>query len=152
MAARRKSRAGVWLAVTLPMLALTAFLVTGLAVPGFLVSDKNGSWVAGDADKLSGPRQVATALVDGVNDGDKVALHDLTCSDADGDLDPNIENVRQLRDAKLQVIRKVSDEKVIARITISLDNMRVLVHSDIRKQDSHWCWQDWKAAGELAEI
>lgn len=152
VAAKRKRSTGLWFAIALPALALAAFLVAGLALPGFLVSNGGGSWTKGGGKGMGGPRQVATALVDGVNDRNKGALHDLTCSGADGELDPNIENVNELRDAKLQVLKKVSDEKVVARMTISVANTRVIVHSDIRKENSHWCWQDWNAAGELADI
>src|SRR5699024_5163069 len=95
--AKRQSRALVWLSVSVPTLALAAFLVTGLAVPGFLVSDTRGPSIPREAANPTGPREVATALVAGVNERDKGALHALTCSGADSELAPNIARIGALR-------------------------------------------------------
>ena len=150
-APRPKRRTAVWLTVSIAALGLVALLVTGLAFPGFLVSDDQGSVPSRDGE-LTEPRQVATALVDGVNDSDRPALHALTCADANGGLDPNIEHVNVLTDAELQTVRQVSEEKVVARLAITLEDTRMLVRSDLRKEESHWCWQNWNVAGELADI
>src|SRR5699024_4347472 len=129
---KRKARGLVWLTVSVPTLALAALLVAGLAFPGFLVSDPRGHSPGRGGANLTGPREVATALVSGVNERDKGALHALTCSDANSGLAPNIARIGELSDAELRVVDRVSDEKVVARMAITLDDTRMLVHSDIR--------------------
>lgn len=148
----RKRHTGLWVTLSTVAAGLVVFLVTGFAAPGFLLGDQEGGPHAGSGGDISDPKQLALALVDGVNARDKQTLHKLTCPTAPARLDSNIDNIALLSDVELTLVRTVSPTKAVARLELTVRGSRVQVLSDLRKENGTWCWQNWEATADLATI
>ncbi len=144
-----KKKTGLWVGVSVAVVALAAFGVTGFVAPGFLLSDDEsgshsagGSFEFGDGEAATVAEKVATAF----STGDSAGLTQLIC----GGREPALE--AYAREAPLvtefEVTGGLQEQQnppsASFRAKISLENkgerLDVEAEFTVAKPSGSWCW------------
>ena len=146
-----KRNTGAVVAVVVAVLAVVAGLgITGFVAPGFFLSDdKNDNNAGGGGTETSQPSEDggdAAAFIDrlvaAADDKDRGTLSELSCADAEPNVEEAIRDIDEISGAELTDTEEVSDEEVRALVDITVDDETGTFETLVVKADGDWCWQD----------
>lgn len=136
-----RNRTGLWIGLSAGFVVVV-FLITALVAPGFLLGDdERGDGGTGGASGGSGATALAQQIVAGFNNHDTSALTELTCADADPDVDEVIMVVSTVDNATLGTVTESGSTATAgARVVVSGQTMDTT--AKLVKTGQTWCWQN----------
>ncbi|ASR38620.1 hypothetical protein BAY61_30550 [Prauserella marina] len=142
----KKSKTGLWVGLSVLLVALVAFGVTGFLAPGFLLGDDEDEKTPGGGGEEGGAQAVAEQIITGLKNKDAAALNGLKCSNAGEDIDQVINSVSTVEDARLGEVNENGDTAT-ATASITAAGQQFEVSGDLAKENGKWCWQDVAMGG-----
>jgi hypothetical protein len=138
--------------VAIVVLVLGGLGITGFVAPGFFLSDdKNNAGGGGSpsstANKDSGLDAFVDDLVKAADGKDKSALRDMTCADADSNVQSAIDDIDDIDGAELKDTKEEGADKAVATLDITVNGDNADYDATLAKDGSDWCWQGIEAKG-----
>jgi hypothetical protein len=143
--------------VAIVVLVLGGLGITGFVAPGFFLSDDQKTGGGGgdptsSAPKDNGADAFIDDLVKATDDRDASALRELTCSDAESNVDAAIDDISEISGAELKDTRNEGDDKAVATLDISVDNDNADYEVTVVKDGKDWCWKDIAPKGGGSDL
>ncbi|OLF10604.1 hypothetical protein BLA60_15630 [Actinophytocola xinjiangensis] len=111
--------------------AVVVLGVTGFVAPGFFLSAGHT-----DADSL-----VEQLMVD-IRSWERDALTELTCADAEPNVERSIREISFIHSVELTGTKKISDAEVTAEFRVRVVDVMRSIEVLVINTDGYWCWQD----------
>ncbi|OLR92517.1 Tim44 domain-containing protein [Actinokineospora bangkokensis] len=143
-----KGKTGPIVAVVAVVLLLGGLAFTGFVAPGFFLSDETPTGqpptsapTSSSAPADKGAQDAVKAIVAGLDSGDKDALEELVCSNADSNVESAIRSISAVKGAELVKTKEDGDDVVA---TVKVTTARGDEEDDVTVTESggRWCWSD----------
>ncbi len=144
----KKSRTGLWIGISVAVVAVVAFVVTAFVAPGFLLSDDDESGGTGNSpgdsqgNAAGDPATIAQQVSTGLSSGDTTTLNGLACSNATEMVHEAIGMAGQLGQVTMNGQPQVSGNQATAQGTASVGGQNYPVSATFAQENGKWCWQD----------
>jgi hypothetical protein len=135
-------------AVVLAVLAvLTGLGITGFVAPGFFLPDDEKSTAGNGGGPTSAPDggdvdALVEKLVAAADEQDGDTLRELSCSDAEQNVQDAIRDIDEVSGVELSSTEEVSDDEVKVLLEITVNGDAGSFEALVVRSDAYWCWQD----------
>lgn len=144
----KKSKTGLWVGLSIAVVAVVAFVITAFVAPGFLLSDdddsdKSDNSAGGESQsQTSDPSAIAQQISQALSSGDTATLTGLACPDASSMVQQAIQMAGQFGQVTMNGQPQVSGNQAIAQGTAAVNGKTYPVSATLVQQGGKWCWQD----------
>jgi len=137
--------------VAIVVLVLGGLGITGFVAPGFFLSDDKKNAGGGGTTSSTANDNGADAFIDDLvkaaDDQDATALRDLTCSDAETNVNDAIDDINEISGAKLKDTKNEGDDKAVATLDITVNGDNADYDVTVVKDGKDWCWKNIESKG-----
>ncbi|WP_052372358.1 hypothetical protein [Amycolatopsis taiwanensis] len=148
-----KKKTGLWVGLGILAVAVAAFLITGLAAPGFLLSkDNNGNNQAapGDLGGTSGqpgssPQATVQAMLTALNAKDTATLISMKCADASSSVQAGIDDIDAVERFEMGPPGTETPTSYEQTLMVTAGGRTAPYTGTLAKEGGKWCWQGLKS-------